>query len=207
MSNVATRMTRPEAVEIAKAFVELIEPYTDRLIVAGSLRRRLAMIGDIEIVCVPKVETLPIGFPDMFGEQATGEVDYLDATMTMLLDKGWVTKRLDTNGSPRWGPRTKYLLFQGARVDLFTSPADRFGWTLLLRTGPEQFCRQLVLPVRNDQGKRQLTSDRRPGLMPEHIRAKSGLIYRTSGERIETPEEADIFKLFGLDYQEPWERE
>lgn len=212
MSAAVTRMMRPQAIEIAKRFVALIEPYTDRLVVAGSLRRRLASIGDIEICAVPKTATLPIGFPDMFGEQAEGEVDYLDATMTMLLDKGRVQRRHKVDGSLMgWGTRAKYLTFEGARVDLFTPNAERFGWILMLRTGPAEFSRQLVVPKGKVPGEAKTntrTKDGRWGLMPPHIVQQDGwLSYRTSGQRIETPDEADVFKLFGLDYIEPWSRE
>lgn len=198
---VDTRMERPRAVEVAKAFVDLIEPYTDQLVVAGSLRRRLARIGDVEIVAVPRLETLPIGSPDMFGDQAMGEIDVLDAHMTMLLDRGTVAKRLDANGRPRWGPTLKYLTFDRAPIDLFTPCAERLGWILMLRTGPYKFSKQLVVP----KGKR--TDDGRPGLLPAYIVPKDGwLTYRTSGERIETPDEAKVFELFGLAYVEPWAR-
>lgn len=200
--SVDTRMSRPEAIEIAKAFVADIEPYTDRLIVAGSLRRRLALIGDIEIVAVTHVERLPIGMPDLFGEHAEGDVDLLDARLDQMLRSGDVSKRLDANGAPRWGPTLTYLTYRGARVDLFTPSWDRFGWIALLRTGPAAFSRQLVV----EKGRR--TKDGRPGLLPAHIKPRDGyLTYRTSGERIETPDEETVFALFTLAYIPPQERQ
>lgn len=213
MSGAQTRMGRTEAVEIAKQFVAEIEPYTDQLIVAGSLRRRLAHIGDIEIVCVPKIETMPIAEADLFGDVKTGPVDMLDLRLAMLLDKGRVERRHKADGSLMgWGPRSKFLTFNGARVDLFcavndwnTEPAqaepDRFGWVLMLRTGPYKFSKQLVV----QKGKR--TNDGRPGLMPPHLIADGGwLRYRTSRETIPTPTEESVCELFGLSYLEPWSR-
>lgn len=203
-----TRMQRTTAIAIARQFVAEIEPYATQLIVAGSLRRRLAMIGDIEIVAVPKVEMVPHPVTDLFGEKIEyTDVDRLDERLNQMLAVGAVQKRLDAKGSPRWGATLKYLTYQGARVDLFCPSAERFGWILLLRTGPAAFSRQLVVPKTDDRGKRLLTKDRRPGLMPAHIRAKDGwLTYRTSRERIPTPTERDVFELFGLAYEEPWER-
>lgn len=108
---------------------------------------------------------------------------------------------LDTNGAPRWGPTLKYLTYRGARVDLFTPNVERFGWILLLRTGPAAFSRQLVVP----RGRR--TKDNRPGLLPPQIVPRDGwLTERVSSYRIETPDERSVFELFGLTYQEPWER-
>lgn len=192
-----TRMPRPEAIEKAKAFVAAIEGTTDRLVVAGSLRRRLAVIGDIEVVAVPKVERLTEG---LFADQPV-EADRLDARMHALLENDEVSKRLDRNGSPRWGPTLKYLTFQGAHVDLFTPCAERFGWILALRTGPAAFSRQLVV----QRGSR--TKDGRPGLLPPLVAPRDGwLTRRVSGERLSTPEERDVFTLFGLEYVEPSER-
>jgi DNA polymerase/3'-5' exonuclease PolX len=193
----AERMFRTEAVAIAKAFVAEIEDCCDQLIVGGSLRRRLAMIGDVEVVCVPKVETVTGG---LFGDEST-DIDRLDARMTHLLDNGEVTKRLDKNGVPRWGPTLRYVTFQGARVDLFSPCAERFGWILLLRTGPAAFSRQLVMP----RGRQ--TRDGRPGLLPPLIVPRDGwLTWRVSGERIGTPDEESVFELFKLSYLEPWAR-
>lgn len=214
MSATITRMDRATAIAIAKAFVDEIEPYTTQLIVAGSLRRRLAMVGDIEVVAVPKIEMVETEIPDLFGGQThTGTVDLVDATMTMLLDRGRVERRHKSDGSLMgWGPRSKYVTFNGARVDLFCAvsdgekePAraepDRFGWILMLRTGPYKFSKQLVVP----KGKR--TNDGRPGLMPPHLVAEGGwLRYRTSRETIPTPDERAVFELFGLPYSEPWGR-
>ena len=198
----ATRMARPDAIEVARALVTAIEPYADQLIVAGSLRRRLAWIGDIEIVAIPKVEIEQVETVGLFGsEYERRDVDRLDERMQALLAAGQVHKRPRSDGRTFWGPTAKYLTYQGVSVDLFTPNAERLGWILLLRTGPEMFSRQLVVP----KGKR--TKDNRPGLMPAYIVPKDGwLTYRTSGERIETPTEQSVFELFGLPYREPWER-
>lgn len=196
-ADTAPRMARPDAIAIAKAFVGEIEACCDRLIVGGSLRRRLAVIGDIEIVCVPRVE---LDGGDMFGDRPVG-VNLLESRMQALLERGDVEKRLDRNGVPRWGPRLKYLLYRGARVDLFSPNTEQFGWHLVLRTGPAAFARQLVV----ERGR--TTKDGRPGLLPPLIVPRDGwLTWRVSGERIETSSEEVVFDLFKLAYLSPWER-
>jgi hypothetical protein len=220
MSAVAQRMARPDAIEIAKAFVAEIEPYTDQLIVAGSLRRRLAYVGDIEICAVPKVDTVPIGGPDLFGDVRLGGVDMLDLRLTMLLDKGRVQKR-ETNGKTAWGPKHKRLLFQGAPIDLFCAVNDwnkepakaepeRFGLILTIRTGPAQYSHQLVTEagktavVGKRPGGRPIT---RVGLLPSHLRVQGGwLTSRVSGIRIPTPTEQDFYEMTRLRWLDPWER-
>ncbi len=202
MSSSGTRMDRVEALRAAKRFIAMIEPYTDQIIIAGSLRRRLPTIGDIEIVAVPKIGVMEIQTLKLFGSEIERrDVDLLDGVMTRILESGAISKRLDMNGAPRWGPALKYLDYEGVRVDLFTCGADRLGWITMLRTGPAEFSRQLVVP------RDRLTKDARYGLMPPYIAAKDGwLTYRTSGESIATPTEQSVFDLFGLIYREPWER-
>lgn len=203
MTTTDTRLGRADAIAIAKRFVDRLEGTYERLVVAGSIRRRLAYVSDIEIVAVPRVERMTTG---LFEDMET-DVDVLDGRMLGLLDNDEVAKRLDINGVPRWGPSLKYLTFEGARVDLFTPDAGRFGWILLLRTGPAAFSRQLVLPQKDEHGRRLKTKDGRPGLLPVHIKPKDGwLTYRMSGERIETTEEAAVYELFKLPFRTAWER-
>jgi len=200
------RQARADAVAIAKLFVPQIEDCTVQLKVAGSLRRRLAHIGDIEIVCEPRTAAATAG---LFDDIVTTR-DLLDERMTELLDAGTVQQRLDVNGRPRWGPTIKYLTYRDARVDLFCPEAGRFGWILLLRTGPAMFSRQLVVPRSKIPGEEHTvttTKDGRRGLLPPHIASRGGwLCYRTSGEKIPTPTEQHVFDLFGMGYVEPHER-
>src|SRR5215831_13993312 len=124
MPETATRMHRPEAVEIARAFVSEIEGCCERLVVAGSLRRRLAYVGDIEIVATPTVETVDLTVPEMFGERVQQlRKDRLDERLTALLERGDVTKRVDKQGATRWGPTIKLLEYRSAPIDLF-APAE-----------------------------------------------------------------------------------
>jgi hypothetical protein len=88
-----TRMHRTEAVEIAKAFVAELEGTYEQLIVAGSLRRRLAYVGDIEVVAVPKIEQQSDG---LFEGMAT---DGRPARRRMMA-------LLDNDGSPSVSTRT-----------------------------------------------------------------------------------------------------
>jgi DNA polymerase/3'-5' exonuclease PolX len=192
-----TRLFRPEAIAAAKAFIAEIEGAYDQLVVAGSLRRRLARISDVEIVAVPKTEQRAGG---LFGDEATAS-DLLDERLNDLLDNDVVQQRLDVNGHPRWGPLVKYLTYRDVRVDLFCPAAGRFGWILMLRTGPAAFSRQLVV------AKDRRTRDGRPGLRPVYIATQDGwLCWRTSGERIPTPTEQHVCDLYGMPYLEPQER-
>ena len=197
MSATQVRMARPEAVRIARAFVDRIDDCCETLVVAGSLRRRLAWVGDVEIVAVPKLEPVTL---DLLGEEIQ-YLDRLDGRLFALLEDGVVEQRLDRHGAPRWGPALKYLTFQDVPIDLFSPSAERAGWILLLRTGPAAFSRQLVV----ERGRR--TKDGRPGLLPSTVLPRDGwLTWRVSGERIPTLTERDAFDALGLPHTDPWER-
>lgn len=192
MSGTTTRMLLAEARAIAVAFCDLISEDCAQVYIAGSIRRCSPTVGDIEIVAEPVVETVN----DMFGEPV-GEVDLLDATLTMLLDKGVVMKRA-TNGMTAWGLKHKRLTWQRAPIDLFCAEERRFGLIMVIRTGPAAYSHQLVTP------KGQTTRDGRPGLLPPHLRVQGGwLTWRTSGQRIETPAEQDVYQAIGLPYVAP----
>ena len=198
-----TRVPAREVAPIAKRFVALIEPFCDRLVVAGSLRRRLPFCGDIEVVAIPKVVSVETKTPELFGDRIeVTEVDSLHERLTELLADGTVQKRMlgEDGTTTRWGPRTKYLLFEDRPIDLFATTADLWGWTLVIRTGPAEFSRQIVQP----RGLK--TKDRRAGLLSPHLTVDGGLHSRMSGQLIPTPEESDVFRVLGIDYREPWER-
>jgi DNA polymerase/3'-5' exonuclease PolX len=203
-----------EAYVIATHFADLIRDTTDRLVIAGSLRRRTNTVGDVELVCLPKIETVRSVTPGLFEDVVTEcQVDRLHERMEALLTDGIVSKRPRSDGALFWGPRAKYLVFEGAPVDLFcvvndwrtkeapTAQPDRWGLILAIRTGPWQFSNQLVTP------RSQRTREGGVGLLPDHLRVQEGwLTYRTSGERIATPEEESVFELLGLRWREPEER-
>lgn len=207
MSGATTRMPSSEAGPVAKRFLSLIEGCTEQVYVAGSLRRRLPTVGDVEIVAVPRIEQRST---DMFSEFTTA-VDVMHERMLGLLEQGTVIKRPRSDGKTLWGPRAKYLVYDGVPIDLFTPEAERLGIILMIRTGPWGYSRRMVTPT--DQttvvgyrpgGKPILGK----GLMPKHMRVAEGwLTYRTSGQKIPTPTEQSVYDLYGLPYAEPWSRQ
>lgn len=200
MSGATTRMGFTEAYVAAEHFADRIRSSCERLVIAGSLRRRADDVGDIEIVAVPRIWADERC--DMFGEVVgVDRVDEIDRLMDVMAMQGEVQRRL-TNGRSAWGPKYKRLSFEGAPFDLFTCDAENFGLILAIRTGPAWFSHQLVTPK-----DRRIQQGHRPGLLPVHMRVADGwLTYRVSGERIPTPEERGFFETIGQPYIEPWNR-
>ena len=112
-----------EAEEIASRVVEKLMPYCQRIEIAGSIRRRKAEIGDIEIVAEPKM------IRDLF------DVPVLQAIPTENL--GLVVKN---------GLRYKQvLLTEKIYLDLFiVHPLAQLGVILAIHTGSTKFSHKLV---------------------------------------------------------------
>ena len=128
----------------ARAFIELLKPYCERVFVAGSIRRQKYWVSDIEIVCVPRYENERINLFD------TVPVNQLMRHIKQLADEGKVKARMRSNGKSeiawlpkheqgmREGRRFLAMVWDGVPVDLFMvlpDVLDWWGYTLWLRTG------------------------------------------------------------------------
>jgi DNA polymerase/3'-5' exonuclease PolX len=140
-------------------------------------------VKDIEIVCIPKIDTQP----DLFGSQ-TLKVNMLESFLSGLLANHAIRM-------PKKGPRYKKIsLIEGICIDLFiVLPPSTWGAIFAIRTGPAEFSHWLV------------TSKRSGGALPSNLKVKDGALWH-GAKKIETPEESDFFKVLGLGYVEPSKR-
>lgn len=116
-------MKLEEAEAIALRIVERLRPSCRRIEIAGSIRRRKADVGDIEIVAEP----LPVF--DLFGSPA----GYADLSLPYRANKN--------------GPRYKQYILPDINLDLFiVLPPAQWGVIFALRTGGAEFSRRLVTP-------------------------------------------------------------
>src|SRR5215813_8438422 len=144
MTETKHRVPLGHAAELAGEVVDLLRDTTERIEVAGSIRRRRPDVGDIEVVCVPRVET-ETRVVDLFGAEESEDVDRLHARCVGLVSAGTLETRPDKNGRVAFGPKYKRLAYQGFPLDLFSTTADQWGVICLLRTGSAEFNQQLVL--------------------------------------------------------------
>lgn len=173
---------RPHAqmLSTATGIVERLRPACERIEIAGSLRRKRPMVGDIEIVAVPK---LSMGlFGPIPGET---EVDSLLRSWPITLLKN--------------GEKYKQFTFIGSKgsefkIDLFLQPDPAtWGVNFMVRTGSAEFTTRMV------------TSVHKGGLCPAGLNVKEARVWR-GPEVLDTPEEADVFRLWGMDFIAPESR-
>lgn len=200
MSATTTRLARSEATALAWELVALLSPVCERIEIAGSLRRQRESIGDIELVCIPRYGAAS---RDLFNKVVSDGVNVLDLECDRLFTLGTIGKRYDKHGRPRWGSGLKWATYRDVAVDLFPviAPAQ-WGVDLLLRTGSAAFSRRFVTPV--EKG----------GLCPRGYFFEGGALWRwptlgdgSPAERVDTPEEEDVFRALGLRFVEPCDRE
>lgn len=171
-----TKIPLATAREVAGQLVEQMTPDCKRIEVAGSIRRCKLEIGDLEIVAIPTVALY----------------DLTDA---------WLSSNVIRHTDPRrWGSRLRSFrlavkgLEDDVQVDIFLQPDPAtWGVNMMIRTGSADFSRKMV--TRRSAG----------GFMPDCYQVREARVW--AGARLlETPEEQDVFDLWGMDYVLPPQR-
>jgi len=175
-----TKLPYAQMRPVASAVVDRLADACHRIAIAGSLRRCASMVGDIEIVAVPKLDV------DLFGNPTSvSQVDHLLASWPIQLLKN--------------GPKFKQFSFTTTvgntyTVDLFLQPDPAtWGVNFLIRTGSALFSQKMVTP--KWQG----------GYMPNEYRVEDARVWSGGGKML-TPEEQDIFELWEMDFISPEKR-
>ena len=182
-----------EAQAMADELVALLEPACERLVVAGSIRRRKADVADIELVAMPRVTTEAGG--DLWGTPV--DVDHLALALDLLDVGGQLGLRTvhsrHADGSVSEGQRDgrsyKALEFRGFPVDLFIvhDPAQ-WGVILTIRTGPADWSHRLVTDCQ------------------AYLRRVSGGYLYRSGQRVVCDTEEAFLEAIGQDWIDPADR-
>ena len=184
------------AMKVAEKIVEALRPACSRIEIAGSLRRRKEMVGDIEIVYLPK--TTQVKNPEaLFGDEVM-TVNAADLVIQELMDKGSLVKRTNVNGSHMWGEKNKFAVAvkTGIPVDFFA--ADERNWANLLvcRTGGAKMNTEIAVRA-NTMGYKW-----------NPYGSGFNRIFKGTGEAryVVIHTEQDVFRFVGLPYMEPHER-
>ncbi len=115
-------MELEKAKAIAEKIKAILESSCDRLIIAGSIRRRKPEVGDIELLVIPKY---------------VGGVDILDAKIQTMIYYDMLGYRLNKLGSKVYGPKNKLMVHipSGIGLDVFSTTAECWPVALVVRTG------------------------------------------------------------------------
>ena len=115
-------MRLEKAFAIALSVVKQLEPHCERIAVAGSIRRHKALVGDIEIVAIPK--------PYDVGLFASGIATVEDRWKKV---KGELPCKY-----------TQRMLPEGIALDLFFARPENWGLILAIRTGSAEYSHQVL---------------------------------------------------------------
>lgn len=137
-AEVSLRVARP----IAESLRAALEPSCQRITIAGSIRREKTMVGDIELLAVPKATEQT----DLFGSPV-GTVSLLDSALAALC-QGTVWEW--DHHQPRRGEKWKRVahLESGLTCDIFVTTVRAWAGNLLIRTGPSAFGVHVVSAAR-----------------------------------------------------------
>ena len=174
----ATKRPLAQVEPLARGLTVRLEPYCQRIEVAGSIRRQCPLVGDIEIVAIAK--TIDQG--NLLGDLVQVE-NLLHTYLDELLEK----EAIRHGKYKRWGAKMRTFEFTvpsgDVKVDLFMCLPDTWGSTLLIRTGSDDFSRWMVTQV----GK--------GGALPDGYRHKSNYVFDEQMEPVPMPEEGTFFEL------------
>lgn len=185
-----------DARRVAREVSRLMQPFCERLDIAGSIRRCAPEVKDIEIVCIPRMrEAKPDGF--LFqGQVLVNELHEQLAGSSLIR---WI--KPGTPDIVRWPIRAdgKYwrgLIPQGTfgarediKLDVFLARPENYGVILVVRTGSADFSRELVTFARDHT----------------EYRVDGGMLKLQGGD-VPCPDERVLFDALGLRWIDPTER-
>lgn len=184
-----TKFDASLAMPVAQELLSKIEPFTHRCVIAGSLRRGRPLVGDIELVFVPK---LAHGKPvDLFIPPP--KISKVDIALEELLRLGLLAKRPNVKGSFTWGDSIKLAVHlpSGIPVDFFATIETSWFNYLVCRTGSAE------------TNMRIATAAQAKGLKWHPF--NQGFTDRC-GHWLHVESEQQVFEIAGLPYLEPTAR-
>lgn len=112
------KVAADEAREKVQIIREMLADQCQQIVIAGSLRRGKALVGDGEIVAWAH------------------DAPTLLARLDRLVATGAIKKSIYSDGRTRWGERYRGLSVEGLRVEIFMADQHNWGYQFWLRTGP-----------------------------------------------------------------------
>lgn len=110
-----------DGIKIANELQELIQPYCERVEVAGSVRRRKEFVNDIELVLIPKNHNKLFNMLGLHMLKLNPAFRYI-----------------------KNGDKYKQFVFKGWKIDLFITTPEQWGLIFLIRTGPADYGKSML---------------------------------------------------------------
>ena len=163
---------------IAEEIMVLLDGSCDRKEIAGSIRRRKPDVGDIEILCIPRLE---------------GIADSLDRRVQGLMFQGVLAHRLNRLGRKVYGPKNKLMVHvpSGIGVDIFSTTEECWPVSMVVRTGGKATNQRIAMAA----------------LERGYQFHAYGSGFSTPDGDIVCRSEREVFEAVGLPYRESWERD
>lgn len=134
------------------------------------------------------------------GKEMIGDVELVvipdGDKLYSLLDQRLLAGKISHTPVKRWGSKYRAFIFNGVKFDVFINPDPAtFAVNFLIRTGCAEFSHRMV------------TMRSAGGWLPECYLVKNARVWdRATGEALDTPEESDVFRLWGMEMPAPEER-
>lgn len=194
----APKRPRAEMESLAWELRHLLDRACVRIEVAGSIRRQVKEVGDIELVAIPKIETYKEVDPsDLFGEMRPVTYNLLWRSLNEFF-KGKYRLNGEKFKSFYWPLHSGELV----QVDLFTATPANWGWIHLIRTGSADFSHH-VAGALNKAGY----CSKDGGIHKSNLELADGKWKHVPiGNPISTPDEQSVFDLARIPYRDPKQR-
>jgi DNA polymerase/3'-5' exonuclease PolX len=131
-------MPHREALVMAEAALNALKPYTEKMLMAGSIRRLKPEVRDIEPLAI--LTPVPAG---LFGDVLEVDPDFCAVVRRWRQVKGEPT-----------GKYTPRRLPGEMKLDLFIADQDNWGGQLVIRTGSANFNAHVMIPALKARGYR-----------------------------------------------------
>lgn len=179
---------RDYALKAGLEIMKALKPVTERIVIAGSIRRGKDRVHDCELLFIPKISRKQV---DWFKDEPFNETE---AMIQELLFREVIEKRPGSTGQFSWGHLNKLGMHvkSGVPIDLFATSEKNWWNSLVVRTGGK------------DNNLLITTTAQQMGWSFEAY--GSGFRKVGTNERHETTSERDVYHFLKLEYLEPHER-
>lgn len=192
-------MNHTQAKEIADMLVDEMRPYCHKVEIAGSVRRLKPEVKDIELLAIPKWESVAAGFfaedvsrnNSLYCRWALGHpyITWIKTGTHLIVP--WPI----TEDGKYWRGliASSYVPENGVKLDLFLTTPEQWGILFVIRSGPSEFSEKMV------------TQQHKGGWLSNDYSVAGGNLWR-KGVVVPCPEEQDFFNVTSRKWIPPEKR-